>query len=130
MRYFDTAGVNHHRDEDDDLFPLLRAMAARQERNEIFATLYELQKEHEAMTALYAKLRPLLQDIAAGEAGELDAGDVARFAWLYRRHIRVEATTILPFARGALDANQRSELGGRMAERRRIAAPTGRAEQE
>src|SRR5687768_11399199 len=28
MRYFDTAGVLHHRDEDEDLFPLLRRLAA------------------------------------------------------------------------------------------------------
>jgi len=28
VRYFDTSGAQHHRDEDQDLFPLLRARAA------------------------------------------------------------------------------------------------------
>lgn len=129
MRYFDTAGVHHHSDEEEDLFPLLRAIAATQRREEIGATLYELQREHESMGTLYAALRECLDTIAQGEGARLDAGEVARFAWLYRRHIRLEAGTIIPFARAALDANQRRHLGVRMAERRRIPAqPTEPAE--
>ena len=30
LRYFDTAGALHHQDEDHDLFPLLRVLAAAQ----------------------------------------------------------------------------------------------------
>ena len=130
MRYFDTAGVHHHVDEDEDLFPVLRAMSAGEGRLEIGATLYELEREHETMSALYARLRESLDALARGAGERLDAGEVARFAALYRRHIQVEASTILPYARQALDANQRGRLGARMAERRRIPAqPTGRAEQ-
>jgi hemerythrin-like domain-containing protein len=123
MRYFDTAGVQHHRDEDEELFPLLRALAAKQGREEIGATLYELEREHEAMDALYAKLRRTLEAIEAGQRAALDAGEVARFAWVYRRHIQLEATAVLPFARAALDEEQRRRLGARMAGRRKAPAP-------
>ncbi len=130
MRYFDTAGVHHHKDEDEDLFPIVRAIAAKQDRGEIGGALYELQREHEVMNTLYAALRESLDAVAEGRGARLDAGEVARFAWLYRRHIRMEASTVLPYAREVLDANQRRRLGDRMAERRRISAqPTGPAEQ-
>jgi hypothetical protein len=46
---------------------------------------------------------------------------VARFAWLYRRHMDQEATAVLPFARETLDAGHRAMLGSRMAARRKIA---------
>src|SRR5690606_38781850 len=64
MRYFDTAGVHHHRDEDEDLFPRLRALAARGGRDEIGAALYELGQEHRAIDSLYAALRAQLEGIA------------------------------------------------------------------
>ena len=39
MRYFDTAGANHHRDEDEDVFPLLRRLAAERDRPEVSAVI-------------------------------------------------------------------------------------------
>jgi hemerythrin-like domain-containing protein len=118
MRYFDTAAVHHHEDEDRDLFPLLRAAAARARRHEIAAALYELEREHESMTGLYRRLRVQLESLAAGTVPALDGEDLARFARLYRRHMRTEAHLVLPFAREALDASQRAALGASMAARR------------
>jgi hemerythrin-like domain-containing protein len=118
MRYFDTAAVHHHEDEDQDLFPLLRAAAARTERDEIAGALYELEKEHDTMNSLYRRLRGQLQGLADGEAIELDADDAARFTRLYRRHMRTEAQLVLPFARETLDPEQRAALGASMAARR------------
>ena len=130
MRYFDTAAPNHHRDEDEDLFPLLRALAAKAGREEIGATLYELEREHQSMDLLYSGLRLSLDAVAKGRPARLDAEDVARFAWLYRRHLRLEEAAVLPFARDALDANQQRRLGERMTQRRRIApSPIGADEQ-
>lgn len=99
MRYFDTAAAAHHREEDEDLFPLLRAAAARDGRDEICATLYELEREHQTMERLYTQLRAELEAIAAGESPRLDAQLVASFAWIYRRHLRIEADLLLPYAR-------------------------------
>jgi pyridoxamine 5'-phosphate oxidase len=121
MRYFDTAGDAHNKDEDEDLFPLIRAAAARDGRHEIGATLYELEREHENMDRLYSEVRAQLDVIARGQAGHqaLDADLVARFAWIYRRHMRLESDLLLPYARQALASSQRAMLGMRMAERRR-----------
>ena len=122
LRYFDTAGTLHHQDEDEDLFPLLRRRAAVEGRPEIAAAIEELEREHETMDAQWKRLRERLLAIAEGEA-RLDREEVARFAWLYRRHMDRESAAVLPFARETLDAAARAELGARMAARRGAPAP-------
>ncbi len=117
-RYFDDAGAQHHRDEDEDLFPRLRALAARQCRIEIGATLADLEFEHGFMDSLYSRLRPRLLEIAAGKAAALEAELVGRFADTYRRHIRVEADLVLPYAREVLGAQELEAMGRRMSARR------------
>jgi hemerythrin-like domain-containing protein len=126
MRYFDTAGEDHHRDEDEDMFPLLRERAAERNRPEVSAVINGLEEDHATMSAQWSRLRARLEALVeAGKAGRearLDAGDVAGFAWLYRRHMEKEAALVLPFAREALSETDRAALGGRMAARRRIRA--------
>lgn len=117
LRYFDTAGMLHHQDEDRDLFPLLRARAAAQGRAAIAAAVEELEREHATIESQWRRMRRGLLGIGEGEA-ELDRDEVARFAWLQRRHIDRETSALLPFAREALDVAERAELGKRMAARR------------
>jgi len=122
MRYFDTAGANHHRDEDEDVFPLLRRIAAERDRPEVSAVINGLEEDHSTMEAQWARLRERLDAIAAGREARLDTEDVARFAWLYRRHMEKESALVLPFARETVGESDRAVLGSRMAERRRIRA--------
>lgn len=117
LRYFDTSGALHHQDEDEDLFPLLRKLAASQGRSEIAAAIDELEREHATMHGLWNALRKRLERVLLGEA-RLDVEDVARFCWLYRRHMDRETAAVLPFAKQALSAQQRAALGERMAARR------------
>jgi hemerythrin-like domain-containing protein len=93
------------------------ARAAAQGRDEIAAAVEELEREHETMEAQWRRLREHLLAIAQGEA-RFDTEEVARFAWLYRRHLDREAAALMPFAREALDAQERAALGSRMAARR------------
>ena len=72
------------------------------------------------MDAQWKRLRERLLAVAAGEP-RLGAEDVNRFAWLYRRHMDREATAVLPFARNALDGEERAALGRKMAARRNLA---------
>jgi pyridoxamine 5'-phosphate oxidase len=120
MRYFDTSGVLHHQDEDQDLFPALQAKAAAAGRSDVRAAMDDLEQEHASMDGQWKRLRERLNAISSGEP-RLDVEDVARFAWLYRRHMDREATAVLPFARQALSQDERAALGKRMAARRNIA---------
>jgi len=121
MRYFDTSGRLHQRDEDEDLFPLLRARAGRLGRAEIAAAIDELEREHSTMDGQWARLRERLGAIASARDARLDTEEVARFAWLYRRHMDRERAAVLPFAAEVLSAGERAALGERMAARRELA---------
>jgi hemerythrin-like domain-containing protein len=118
MRYFDTAGTAHHRDEEEDVFPLLRRLAAEHHRPEVSAVINDLEGDHASLEAQWARLHERLGAIAAGSEVRLDAEDVAHFAWLYRRHMGMEAGLVLPFARETIGEIQRAALGSRMAARR------------
>ena len=124
IRYFDTSGALHHQDEDEDLFPLVRVHAARLGRPDAAAAIEELEREHETMERQWKRLREELTAVAAGE-GRIDAENVVRFAWLYRRHMDREGALVLPFAKCILDAAQLAALGERMIARRKV--PTTRA---
>jgi hemerythrin-like domain-containing protein len=118
LRYFDTAGVQHHHDENDDLFPLLRRRASALGRIEIAAAIEELEREHATMDSQWRRLREKLGAIAALREVAFEADEVARFAWLYRRHMERESRLLLPFASAVLEREERAELGARMAARR------------
>jgi hemerythrin-like domain-containing protein len=120
LRYFDTSGALHHQDEDEDLFPLLRTRAAALRRPEVSAAIEELEREHATMHSQWKRLGEHLGAVAGGGA-RLDAGEVGRFAWLYRRHMDRESAAVLPFANEILNTTQRAALGKRMAARRKMA---------
>ena len=125
LRYFDTSGAYHHQDEDEDLFPLLRRRAGALGRTEVAAAIDELEREHATMDAQWRRLRETLSSIAALREAQVDAGAVARFAWLYRRHMERETMLVLPFANEVLGQEERTELGTRMAARRGGSRTTG-----
>jgi hemerythrin-like domain-containing protein len=122
QRFFDTTGEQHHRDEDDDLFPHLRRRAAELERPEIAAVIDELERDHDTMRLQWSRLRARLDALSRGADEGLIDEDIVSFCWLYRRHMARETAAILPFAREALDPLERAALGERMAARRRHAA--------
>jgi pyridoxamine 5'-phosphate oxidase len=118
IHYFDTSAFWHHRDEDEDLFPLLRALAGERGRPEIAALINDIGGEHATMDEQWSRLRERLQSIALARGARLDVEEVARYAWLCRRHMAAESASLLPFAKEVLDAGQRARLGKSMAARR------------
>lgn len=117
VRYFEGEGARHHADEDGDLFPLLRARAGALGRIEIAAAIDELEREHGVMARQWQRLRHKLDAVVAGGSPAFDEDEIARFAWIYRRHIERETRLLVPFAREALTPEERAELGARMAAR-------------
>lgn len=120
MRYFDTAGAHHHRDEEEDLFPLLRQHATQRGRADVLSALAHLEKDHKLMESAYAALRETLQKIEAGEPVPLERLQVDTIAQLYHGHIPREESLVFAFAKEVLDPAERETLGGRMAARRGV----------
>ena len=116
MRYFDTAGRNHHADEEENLFPLLRLRATG--NAELETLLATLQREHRQMETAWQLLRLQLADIADGDAMTLEQTAVDSYSHLYRKHIRRENADILPLATSLLTAADVLQLSRAMTARR------------
>src|SRR5512133_3919118 len=83
LRYFDTAAVNHHADEEHSIFPRL-ALAAAAEAKALTA---DLERQHRDLAEQWAHLRPLLVGIAAGQRANLAPRDVTALREAYAQHI-------------------------------------------
>lgn len=116
LRYFDTAGQNHHDDEEQDLFPCLLATP----NTEIHKLIARLLDEHKMLNAAWQQLRPLLVGIAEGRATELDIKSAEHFIQVHDHHISLENTQLLPQAAKLLDQMQLEALGRSMAARRGV----------
>ena len=113
VRYFEGEGARHQAHEDAELLPLLRGRAAALGRSEIAAAIEELEREHEVMERQWQRLRPKLDAVAAAGGAAFDEDEIARFAWIYRRHIERETQMLVPFAREALTPQERARLAER-----------------
>jgi len=113
-RYFSSAGRQHHADEEQDLFPMLRA------EPDLAGLLDALARDHAEMDSLWQHLEPLLA--APDTIHDLDgfARLAGEFNAHYAQHITRENSELLPRAEQLLSIDQRHELGARMAARRGV----------
>jgi hemerythrin-like domain-containing protein len=122
LRYFNTAGQLHHRDEEENLFPALRENAG-DDRERLDALLQHLLQEHVAMKSAWNELRPVLLQLAEGMNERLDDRLAARFIDSHTAHIAVENAELLPLAARLLTPEQLRQIGERMAGRRGASFP-------
>ncbi len=124
LRYFGTAAVHHHEDEEKDLFPLLERRIDDAQEAERFAALRaQLEGEHREMEAAWARVRKPLEGIAEGLVRQLPAADVDAFTRAYESHIaREEGAVTTLFGRWIGQAD-RETLGRAMAARRGVRRP-------
>ena len=120
LRYFDTAGRDHHRDEEDDLFPALYREAPPAGRPGVERLLERLRADHRVLDALWERVRPALEAITQGRDPGLTAGLAALFTETFTQHIACEETELLPLARRLLSPATLSRLGVAMAARRGV----------
>ena len=116
LAYFDTAAVNHHDDEERNLFPLLEQAGAPGACD----LVETLTLEHDELALLWRRLRVALQLIEAGGTDKLDETLARRFIGLNRSHLEFENIHVLPLARQVLDAAHVERLGRAMAARRGV----------
>ena len=119
IHYFGTAGEHHHRDEEQDLFPLLDSDEA------LAPLLARLRAEHREQEHLWQALAGQLHPLLRGKCDlpALDAA-IAPFCAAYRRHIEQEERHVLSAATARLTVAQLQQLGRSMASRRGIAPPS------
>lgn len=121
LEYFRNSAPKHTADEEDSLFPRLRAQAS-------LDYLAELESDHQAADRDHRRVDTLGRlwlnegPIAAEAAQELqDALD--RLSRMYARHITVEDQELFPLAARLLPADELADVGREMASRRGVAKP-------
>ncbi|WP_291991564.1 hemerythrin domain-containing protein [Candidatus Accumulibacter sp. ACC003] len=118
MRYFDTAALDHHADEEDDLFPALIESMAGSDALCLRAIIAGLSADHRALEACWRHLRATLEMIAAGECVPLLVDDVEALAVRYEHHIECEESELLPMAARLLSDAELAGVGRAMRARR------------
>jgi hemerythrin-like domain-containing protein len=124
LRYFREAAPNHTRDEEESLFPRMRASSSRRVRA-MLARLDSLHEDHVAAASQHAGVDTLGERWLA--EGRLSAEDALYLTELlqglravYQKHIGLEETEIFPLAAETLESSEIAELGREMASRRGI----------
>ncbi len=120
LRYFDVAAQLHHQDEEEDLFPALRAVLDPSADAALLAALARLQAEHAELAAAYGAVRPALAALASGAAASLPVAIAEAFARIYPQHADAEEREVFPVLEDRLDPQTLARIGRNMARRRGV----------
>ncbi len=117
LRFFDTTGRLHTRDEEESVFPRLRPQLDAADLNSVDA----LEHQHRETDLVYEQLKQSSVDLRA----DLTPDRIARYRaladrliGLYREHIAAEEGLVLPLGRRVLRPEQLADIQQEMRDRR------------
>jgi hemerythrin-like domain-containing protein len=113
-RYFTTASVHHHEDEEHDLFPLLLRA-----RPDLAPLVTRLREEHKRLEAVWKNLAPALADPESYATADFHRR-VDEFRAAYENHVALENADLIPAAQKLLGKDDLARLGQAMAHRRGV----------
>jgi len=120
LKYFEKAAHLHHDDEEQDLIPMLRAVARGEDAATLQALAPVILQDHKDMDAMWQDLHEQLTAIADGSGARLSAATVQRFSQRYLNHMEREESTMAPMALRLFSPEQMRQLGQAMQRRRGI----------
>ena len=107
LDFFHAAVLEHHQEEERELFPAVYASAARgEERNQVMTMIDLLTTEHRIIESAWARLEPELKKAAHGKVCDVNADGVAQLVQSYRAHAAYEEDKFLPLAHSILSRNR------------------------
>ena len=111
---FDDAVIDHHAQEEEELFPAVLASACSgAEREKVKEITDRLTREHREVEAIWKHLAPQVKKVAKGQGVTLDVEEVERLVTTYAAHARYEEAVFLPLSVEILgrNANHMAALG-------------------
>jgi pyridoxamine 5'-phosphate oxidase len=120
LKYFEKAAHLHHEDEEQDLIPMLRAVAQGEDAATLQALAPVILQDHKDMDAMWQDLHEQLTAIADGSGSQLSNSTVQRFSQRYLNHMEREEGMVAPMALRLFSPQQMAQLGQAMQRRRGI----------
>ncbi len=114
-RYFSTSAVQHHRDEEEDLFPLLNRQSMK-----LAELIFLLRKQHGELDRLWDAIAPALKKLPPDGLDTDTRSAISAYCELCREHIQRENRDFLPVATSSLSHEQLGSIGEAMAARRGV----------
>jgi len=115
VRYFSTAALYHHRDEEHDLFPLLIRSSMK-----MADVINQLKQQHAEIQTVWQQLEPLLKRPGSIEKPQAFTELSDRFSNLYQKHLAFEEQEFLNIAIHMLSQEQLKRIGQSMKKRRQV----------
>jgi hemerythrin-like domain-containing protein len=106
LSLFKHAVIDHHAEEESDLFPaVLRSAQPGKERDLVQVLVSRLTSEHRAIEDLWKRVEPAISATAKGKDADVNSFLVAELIRAYNAHARLEETQFLPLAETILGRN-------------------------
>jgi hemerythrin-like domain-containing protein len=126
LRYFREAAPKHNADEEESLFPRLRAVSTP-EVGMVLEKISFLEQEHHWAAPLHAEVDRLgqlwLRDgQLSGNPAQAFHAALDELDSMYRTHIEYEDSVLFPLATRILSPSQNAEMAQEMAKRRNLSA--------
>ncbi|MEN8761180.1 MAG: hemerythrin domain-containing protein [Thiogranum sp.] len=115
LNYFTTGAVHHHRDKEENLFPIVNRQSLK-----LADIIYRLKREYAEIASSWDTIRIDLKKPAAINDNKAFTTQVEKFCHGYRQYIAYEASELLSIAQHILSQRQLEELGDAMARRRGV----------
>lgn len=124
LHYFATSGRMHTADEEESVFPRLRACADLLDES-TRALVDRLEADHRDADALHEQIDALgrgwlASGVIAPEDAVLLREHLSALEWIYGAHIQTEDETLLPAASRTLSTAEIAKVGEEMAGRRGV----------
>ncbi len=124
LRYFAEAAPKHIADEEVSLFPRLRQIQ-HAEVQASFSQLEKLEEEHRWADDLHVEVeslgrRYLLTSCLSGTEVEKYRNSVTSLVFMYKRHIKIEDSTVFPLAARLLPHAEKMAIAEEMRRRRGV----------
>ncbi len=115
LQFLDSSGALHTQDEEESVFPRLRARMEPGER----VYLAQLEHDHAEAGAIHRRLRRLADEASIGNVDAAAVQEaVQQLTSLYRRHIASEDSTLVDYASRLLSPEDREAIAAEMRARR------------
>lgn len=126
LSLFKHAVIDHHAEEESDLFPaVLRSAQPGKEHDFVQALVSQLTSEHRAIEDLWKRVEPAISATAKGKDADVNSAVVAELIRAYNAHACLEETQFLPLAETILgrNGNHMAALGMSLHARHAVIPP-------